>query len=364
MGPLSGYLVVDAAVYIAGPFAAQALADLGAEVVKVEPPKGDAMRRFGKQWNKSGVIFANMNRGKRRVRADLKAPEGAAELMDLVRRADVLVENWRPGVADRLGFSDQALWAANPRLVHCSVTGFGQSGPRSQLPAFDTVVQALSGLAWLHSRDGKPQPVRTYLVDKLTGMFAAQSVLAALLEREKTGVGRRVDVDMLSTAHYFNFPEVFATRTVLEDDEMINPEDEVGANSILRVADGWIVVAPNRGEHVRDACRAAGHPEWVEELRTIRDTKTLNPALMSRLATATAAGGTAAEWIAKFEAFDVPVAPVLDLDGALADPHVVETGIYQTAEDPELGKVRFPRYPARFGAQPDLRGGAPGPTGR
>jgi crotonobetainyl-CoA:carnitine CoA-transferase CaiB-like acyl-CoA transferase len=218
------------------------------------------------------------------------------------------------------------------------------------MPAFDTVVQALSGLAWFHSRDGKPQPLRTYIVDKLTGVFAAQAVLAALLERERTGVGRRIDVDMLTAAAYFNFPDLFASRTMLDDDEAFDPESEPGANSVLPTNDGWIVVAPTGGAHVKRSCEAVGHPEWVEELKQVRETRLLNPLLMSKLALVTA-HDTTAHWVAAFEAADVPVAAVLDLDGHLADPQVVDAGIYPTHDDPDLGKIRYARYPARFGAR-------------
>ncbi|MGH8998215.1 MAG: CaiB/BaiF CoA transferase family protein [Acidimicrobiia bacterium] len=345
--PLAGCVVVDASVYLAGPFAGLMLGDLGAEVVKLEPPKGDPLRRFGKRHNGVGVMFANMNRGKRRLAVDLKDGAGIDEFRTLTGTADVLIENWRPGVADRLGLTDGSLWATNPRLIHCSVTGFGHTGPRSRLPAFDTVVQALSGIAWFHSRDGRPQPLRTYLIDKLTGAFAAQAILAALLERERTGRGRRIDVDMLAAGAYFNFPDMFATRTAVDDDEVPDPESNPGANSVLPTRDGWILLAPTAGEHVKRSCEAAGHPEWVDELRSIRDTSALNPALMSRLASATVTG-TTSHWVAAFEAADVPVAPALDLDGHLADPQVVSEGLYPQRDDPDLGPVRFARYPARF----------------
>lgn len=347
MLPLAGCVVVDASIYLAGPFAGLMLADLGADVVKVEPPRGDPLRRFGKRRNGVSLIYANMNRGKQTCTVDLKTPDGVAQFRRLLRDADVLLENWRPGVADRLGFSDAALEAENPRLVHCSVTGFGHDGPRSRLPAFDTVVQALSGLAWFHRRDGRPQVLRTYLIDKVTGIFAAQAVVAALLKRERTGRGGRVDVDMLAVGAYFNFPDLFASRTAVDDHEPFDPEGEPGSNSVLRTADGWIVVAPTGGEHVAGACRAVGHPEWIDELRSVRDTRQLNPLLMSRLDSVTATGPTA-KWLAAFDAEDVPAAPVLDLDGHLADEHVVHSGLYATRHDPELGEIRHTRYPGGF----------------
>ncbi len=355
--PLEGFTVLDACVYLAGPFAALTLADLGAEVVKVEPPEGDPMRRFGKLWKGTGAMFINMNRGKRVQTLDLKDPEALAEFRRLAARSDVLLENWRPGVADRLGLTDESLWAGNPRLVHCSVTGFGHSGPRSRTPAFDTVVQALSGLAWFHSREGRPQPLRTYVVDKLTGLFAAQAVLAALLQRERTGAGSRVDVDMLSVAAYFNFPDLFATRTGVDDDEQVEPEKEVGQNSVLPTSDGWVAVAPNKGAQVKRACEAVGHPEWIAELKQAKDTQSVNRILMSNLASVTG-GMTTAEAVAAFEAHDVPAAPVLDLDGAIADPQAVHAGIYPTRQDPDLGELRSARYPGRFTAAPMLGGHA------
>ena len=345
--PLTGRVVVDASNYLAGPFAGLMLADLGADVIKVEAPRGDPLRRFGQRRNGVGLMYANMNRDKRLRTVDLKTPEGVAELRHLVEGADVLLENWRPGVGDRLGLSDAILEGENPRLVHCSITGFGQDGPRSRLPAFDTVVQALSGVAWFHRREGRPQVLRTYLIDKMTGVFAAQAVLAALLEVERTGRGARIDIDMLSVGAYFNFPDLFAARTALDDDAPFDPEAEPGSNSVLQTADGWLVVAPTGGNHVAGACRAVGHPEWIDELRAVRDTRQLNPLLMARLESVTVTVPTAT-LLEAFEAEDVPAAPVLDLEGHLADEHVVEVGLYGIREDPELGSLRHTRYPGGF----------------
>src|SRR5581483_4490294 len=193
MAPLDHIRVVDATGYLAGPFAAMMLADLGADVVKVErPPKGDPLRTIGHRFEGQSVQCDNVNRNKRSVLVDLATADG---------RDDFL----------RLG--DGALAAANPRLVRVWITGFGPDGPLADRPAFDALIQAHTGLAWRHRHDGRPAELRTYLADKVTSALAAQAALAALVGRERTGTGERVEISMLDAVAYFNFPEVMEDRT-------------------------------------------------------------------------------------------------------------------------------------------------------
>jgi len=345
--PLQGCRVVDACTYVAGPFATMMLADLGADVLKVEPPGGDPNRRFGLRHRGIGLLFVNTNRNKRSIELDGKDPADRALLRRLIAEADVFAENWRPGVAERLGLANGELRRLNSRLIHLSVTGYGPDGPSARRGAFDSVVQGVSGLAWHNRHDGRPELLRTYVADKVTSTFAAQGVLAALLRRERTGEGQRVEVDMLGAAAYFNFPDLLAERTVIGDDRPVEPEANPGQRTLIRAADGYLVVAPSSGAHVRRACEAVGHPEWVAELAGLRGFAELAPALMGRLESVTVSN-TVAHWLAVFEASDVPVGPVLDVDGHLADPQVVHNGIYATADHPQLGSLRAPRFPARI----------------
>lgn len=351
-GPLDGVFVVDASRYVTGPFAAMMLGDLGAEVVKVEPPGGDPNRRIGRRRGGIGMLFVNTNRGKRSAVLDLKEAADAVCFRRLLKRADVLVENWRPGVPERLGLSDGPLAAMNPRLVHLAITGYGPTGPRSARGAFDSLAQALSGLAWFQGEASRPRLLRTYVADKATSTLAVQAVLAALFRRERTGRGGRVEVNMLDASAYFNFPDLFDARTILADAESVDPADHPGDHTLIRTADGWIVVAPSTRNQVERACRAAGHPEWVEELAGLTDFRQLAPALMSRIEGVTRAGPTAA-WLAAFDAADVPAAPVLDLDAHLSDPQVAHNHTYGELDHPRLGPHRYARYPARFTGESD-----------
>ena len=342
--PLADVRVVDVSSYVTGPFAAMMLGDLGADVVKIEPPGGDPNRRFGHVVDGNGMLFANTNRAKRSIVLDLKVGADLAALESMLASADVLVENWRPGVADRLGLSDRRLAELNPRLIQLSITGYGADGPLGSRGAFDSAVQALSGLAWHNQHGGVPELTRSYLVDKTTATFAVQGVLAALLQRARTGEGLRVDVNMLATAAYFNFPDVFEARTVVSDTAAVKPEANPGSLTLIPTADGHIVVAPSSGSHVRRACDAVGHPEWIGDLKTLRGFEQLAPELMARLASVTVSESTA-HWVAAFELHDVPVAPVLDLDGHLEHPQVVHNAIYRTVEHHSLGPMRAPEHP-------------------
>ena len=344
--------VVDAAGYVTGPYAAMMLADLGADVTKVEPPTGDPNRRFGYRPAGAGVttLFANTNRGKRSVALDLKAEADLAVFRSLVRDADVLVENWRPGVATRLGVGPDVLAELNPGLVHLAITGYGPDGPDAARGAFDASVQAAAGVAWTNAHEGRPEVLRFYLVDKVTAMFAVQGVLAALLRRATTGRGELVEVSMLDSAAYFDFPDLFAQRTAVADVAPVDPEDNPGVHTLVPTGDGFIVVAPSQWSHVVAAADACGHPEWPGELSGLRGFGALAPALMQRIGGCTATG-TTAEWLDRFTAADVPAAPVRDLDGHLDDPQVRHNGTYVELESDLLGRHRAPCHPARVGGE-------------
>ena len=345
-GPLEGVTVVEVANFVSGPFGALMLADLGADVVKVEPPRGDPYRRFGRPTTGTSAEFVNVNRGKRSIALDLKDPEGLATLRRLLDRADVLLANWRPKVAGRLGLADHLLAQANPRLVRVYISGYGPSGPYADQATFDSNIQARSGLAWLEGGDGAPRLVAGYLVDKMTGVFAVQAALAALYERERTGEGRAVDVPMLDTVAYFNYPDLYAKRTLVDH----QPDDPrnllVSGNRPVPARDGWVQVSAVTGDQIRAAVTALGHPEWGEVILSQADGPAVGTALRDLVGQALATM-TVAEAMARFDAHDVPAAPCDDPDQHLADPQVVHAGIYRVAEDPVLGRVRSVRHPAR-----------------
>ena len=345
--PLSGVSVIEAASYVSGPFAGMILADLGASVVKVEPPGGDPYRRFGRSEGGVGIMFANANRNKRSEVVDLKTGAGRHRFAEMIRDADVLLTNWRPGVAEELGFDADSVHSLNGRLVWCRVSGFGQDGPLAKAPAFDTVIQARTGLMSMQGGRGSPDSVRGYLVDKVTASFVAQAIMAALVQRGGTGDGTVIDISMLDVIAYFMGPDLLAERTLVGD-EPGRPAlaEQLTALRCVQTADGWVLVSPVRAKQLEGMANAAGHPEWIDELRGEHDPGKRTARIYDLLA-GVAPTTTTAEWIRRFEEHDVPAAPVLDLDQHLADEQVEHNRTYVFYEHPALGRVRQPRYPAR-----------------
>jgi crotonobetainyl-CoA:carnitine CoA-transferase CaiB-like acyl-CoA transferase len=344
---LEGVRVVDASNYVTGPMATMMLADLGADVIKVEPPGGDPYRRIRTRGSKVSVGALNVNRGKRSIVVDLKSDDGVDTLDQLLSTADVFVENWRPGIASRLGFSDERLDADHPRLVHLAITGFGPDGPLVGQGAFDSLLQARSGLSLLRPHEGRPATLPTYLADKITSVFGAQSILAALFEREQTGRGGRIDLPMLDAIAYFNFPDVLEARSIVDD---LPPDGawlpvSTQLSTTVQTQDGWIAISPTSRAQIVASCELCGHPEWVEELAAHMAHGELAGQLIRRVETVTVSN-TTAHWLAEFEAHDVPAAPVLDADGHLADPQVVHNAVYLEMDHPEVGRVRYAQHPA------------------
>jgi crotonobetainyl-CoA:carnitine CoA-transferase CaiB-like acyl-CoA transferase len=348
--PLDGIRVIDLSNYVSGPFAGMMLGDLGAEVIKVEQPKGgDPTRRIGRRLE-GGIsgLFFNTNRNKRSIALDLKAPEDNEILLGLVERSDIFLENWRPGVGKRLGLGTEVLHKRNAGLIHLALSGYGLEGPLVDQGALDPLLQGISGLSWFNKHGGVPEGLRFYVADKIAAVFAVQSVLGALLLRQQGQRRQRIDLNMLDAFSYFNFPDLFISRTMLgEPDVAFDPEEIPGPKTMIRCRDAFIVVAPSTGVHVQRACQAAGHPEWVDELKPLRDFRDLAPALMGRLSSVTANMSTE-DALAMFRAADVPVGPVLDLDAHLSHPQVLANGIYVEADHSAVGPHRFARYPVRF----------------
>jgi crotonobetainyl-CoA:carnitine CoA-transferase CaiB-like acyl-CoA transferase len=346
--PLEGVLVLDTTTFLAGPFSGLMLADLGAEVVKVEPPGHDPMRRIRSPWHPASPMAANVNRNKRSIVIDMKEPEGRDEFYQLVRRADVALFNMRAPAASALGVDDATLAAINERLIRVWLNGYGQSGPRWTEPAFDAVTQAYAGLISAQSGGGDPSLIRTYVADKVTGMFLVQGVLAALFKRFTTGRGDKIDVSLLDSTAYFAFPDMFEDHTFLDQRPAEKTEDT--AAIIGTAADGPLVIAPSSGRQIKAALDVVGHPEWQESLRDMPNRNTLM-SLFTQKIRPVLKTATTAEWIRRFSEADVPVAPVLDRAEHLVDAQVVHNRIYQTYVHPEYGRIRSVRYPVLFSGQ-------------
>jgi crotonobetainyl-CoA:carnitine CoA-transferase CaiB-like acyl-CoA transferase len=360
--PLDGVRIIEAASFISGPYTGQMLADLGAEVIKVEaPPRGDTFRRFNRPSAIYSPVFANSNRGKRSVMADLKDPAQREAVLELVASSDVWITNWRPGVAQRLGMSDITLADRNPLLVRLYLSGYGSAGPRADAAVFDTVVQATSGLTHALARDDQPSVLPGFPLDKMTAAIAAQAVIAALFARERKGRGERIDVSMLAAAAYVNFVELFANRTFV--DGQPNDPRNLQATGLrpLRAKDGWLTLAPVSGAGIKKLCQAVGHPEWVGELQALEDQSNLAAALFARLETVFPTR-TVEDVLELLGACDIAAAKCLSMDEHLADGQSEVQDLYHIEDWDGIGRVRTVRYPAIFASAGRLA--APGPAPR
>jgi len=292
---------------------------------------------------------------------DLKLAEDQAKMLALVDSADVLLSNWRPAVAARLGLGDDVLAARNARLIRVYVSGYGPTGPLTEDPVFDTIVQARSAMMHGLSSTDEPMLLPGYPVDKVTAAMAAQATLAALFARERTGQGDRVDVAMLDAASYLNYVDLFTGRTFVDGAAHDARNLHGTAIRAVQTADGWMVMAPVSSEHIRAACAAVGHPEWGDELLAEREQVSLVRALFDRLETVTRTAKTA-HWLEQFRRHDVPAGPCLDFDTHAADPQVVHNRLYVTAEAADGSTVLGPRYPAVFASHGPLTGQGAAPA--
>lgn len=357
--PLGGLLILDLTRAVAGPFATMLLGDLGARVIKVEEEgHGDETRGWGPPFlDGISSYFLTMNRNKESVGVNLKQDQGRALLKAMAAKADVLIENFRPGVMDRLGFSYQQLSALNPRLVYASISGFGFSGPLENKPGYDLIVQAMSGLMHASAAEGSP-PVKVAppISDILTALFTGQAILAALYGREKTGCGRRIQVSLLEG--------MLCAMSNLAGEYLMTgtPPRRVGtaqANIVpyqmFRCQDASIVAgAPNERLWAR-FCQALGQPQWLEQEK-YRGNAARNQhrdELVQEIEQVLARA-KAADWIAKLEEHEIPCGPVLSIAQALAQPQVASQAGVVELQHPKLGPLRMVGNPMRMdGFQPE-----------
>ncbi|MGI8492699.1 MAG: CaiB/BaiF CoA transferase family protein [Acidimicrobiales bacterium] len=354
-GPLAGVKVVELAAYLAGPFASMMLADLGAEVAKVEPPRGEPFRRFLRPSAPVSPQFANVNRNKASVLLDLKQPAGREAFAELLGGADVLLTNWRPGALARLGLDDAALAEANPRLVRCYLTGFGRDGPDADRPAFDPIIQAHASMTTTWGTDDHPEVAPNYLADSIAATMTVQAVLAALVSRAGSGKGERVEVAMLDAVSYFSYPSALAHRTFLDHTAGAGagPNPHARPARPIAAADGWLVVSPVSKVQIEGALAAVGRPELASRLIADLDGPRLADALTAEIEKVTRTGPVE-RWLAAFGAHDVPAARCLSTEEHFDDPQVRHNDIYSIEEWPGLGRVRQVRYPARYTSWPRL----------
>ena len=354
-GPLDGFRVVDCSSFVSGPIATRILGDQGADVIKVEPPaRGDLTRGMGARRGGMGALFATVNRSKRSVAIDLKRPGGLEALLRLVSGADVFVENFRPGAAQRLGVGEPALRAVRGDLVYVSITGFGETGPYVAKRVYDPVIQALSGLADIQ-RDrasNRPRMVRTVVPDKVSALTAAQAITAALLSRERTGRGQHVRLAMLDAVLAFLWPEGYAGYT-WRGDEARGARRTLAQDLVFETLDGFITAGTVSRQEWEGFSRAAERPEWLEDAR-FRDAAGLVAHADERfdLMAEVLHTRTSEAWLARLDAEGVPCAPVLRRSEVLSHPQVAAAGILEESEHPHAGPMRQPRPATRFSGTP------------
>ena len=362
-GPLTGYKIVDLTTMISGPFATMMLGDQGADVIKVEAPGGgDHVRAGGHRSGGLAAGFLNNNRNKRSIAIDLKNPEGRDVLLRLAASADVFIQNFRPGVVERLGVGEADVRAVRPDIVYASLNGFGESGPYAAKPVYDPIIQAVSGLASVQggSDDNPPRLVRTILPDKLTAVTAAQAITAALLARERSGQGQHVRLSMLDAVMAFLWSSDMGGQTFVD-----NPVSAQRAASfidlIYSTLDGHISVAVMSDREWHALTRAFERPEWLQDPRfTTPALRDQNIDARLSLIQEELKTRTSADWLERLEAAGVPCAPALTRNELILHEQVAASGILVESEHRHAGRLRQARSAARFDVTPPgMRHGAP-----
>ena len=361
-GPLHGFRILDLSAVISGPYGTMILADQGADVIKVEPPAGDFTRAAG---NKSGGLsasFLNNNRNKRSIVIDLRHPDGVAVVKRLAATCDVIVQNFRPGVVDRLGVGEAAIRDVAPGIVYVSITGFGEAGPFARKPVYDPIVQALSGLASVQggSDAERPRLIRTILPDKLTAITSAQAITAALLARARTGQGQHVRLSMLDAVTAFLWSSDMGAQTYVGR-EVSQQRAASFIDLIYETSDGFMSVAVMTNDQWSALTRAFGKPEWLADPRfATTELRDLNINDRLALIQSVLIEQPTGHWMKTLDEAGVPCAPVLTRRDMIGHPQIEAAGILVETEHPQAGRLRQARNAARFsGTAPEHRRGAP-----
>lgn len=362
-GPLTGIRVLDLSIAATGPYAATLLADQGAQVTKVERPGfGDIARYVGVMVGGTSALFHSCNRGKRSVAIDPHTPDGRDLVLALAQTHDVVVQNFRPGVVERLGIGYDDVRALNPDVVYASLSGFGPVGPYAHKGAYDTVIQAYGGFAANQGDDEHgPQFLKQTAADKVTALYAAQAITAALLARERGHGGQHVELAMLDAVASFLWVDAAGNEVCMDADGSL-PSSFVSTFRPLRFTDGWGIVTPTADKDFLGMCRAFGIDDSDPRIQTIMERARHREfvAEVMDAVYAVAATLSTAEAMAALEAETVPCGVVLSPADLVDDPHAVAVGMFETHEHPASGRIRQPRHPAQFAGTPArLAGRAP-----
>jgi CoA:oxalate CoA-transferase len=365
-GPLSGVVVVDLSRILAGPYCTMLMAELGARVIKVEPPgKGDDAREYGPFRNGKSTYFASINRGKESIALDLKAPGDRAVFERLLEKADVLVENFRPGTMEKFGYGWEALHPKYPRLIYAAASGFGHTGPYSKHPAYDMVVQGLGGIMSITGHPGAP-PARVGMSigDIGAGLYTAIAVNAALYQREKSGAGAKIDIGMLD-CQIALMENAVMRYTVLG--EVPGPlgarHPTITPFQAFATGDGNIIIAAGNDSLFQKLCAALARADLVQSaLYKTNDLRLQNQPQLQDELEKTLKTKTTAAWIPLLEAAGIPCGPINDVPHALAHPQVQARNMLITVEDKDAGTLKLSGNPLKFSSYPDPPTREPAPT--
>jgi len=361
-GPLHDVRVLDLTTMVAGPVATMLLADQGAEVIKIESPRGDLMRNFGSINNGMSASFLSCNRNKRGLAVDIKTPDGIAVLKKLVATADVFVQNFRPGAIERMGLGEDVVRAIRPDIVFVSISGFGESGPYAHQRVYDPVIQALCGLADIQTdyATGQPRMVRTIVPDKTTAVTAAQAITAALFARERTGEGQHIRVAMLDTMIAYLWPEAISSLSFVGK-ELDPARGQMGLDLVFKTQDGYITAGALSDAEWSGMCAALDRADLLEDdrFRTAKS-RAVHGAERRQIVSAEIGKWSTREILERLDREEVPCAPVLTRWQLLDDEQVSANEIIEIHRDRTLGEVRQPRPAARFDRTPaEIRALAP-----
>jgi crotonobetainyl-CoA:carnitine CoA-transferase CaiB-like acyl-CoA transferase len=353
-GPLAGIRVLDLSTVVSGPLCTQILGDLGAEVIKIETMRGDSTRMMGPPFQ-AGLtpLFAQVNRNKRSIAIDLKQAGGQAIVQRLARDRDVVVENFRPGVTERLNIGYDRLAAANPRLIYVAISGFGPDGPYRDLPAYDMVIQAMSGFAPMQG-DEEPQLIRNIIADKASGMTAAYAVMAALFHRERSGgMGQRIDVPMLDAYAAFVLPDALGAETFPPADGVGLPVKAADLYRCWKTADGHVAIVTIEDHQFQAVCRVVGRDDLAQDERYASIfQRIMNAEELFRLIETELRKWTTAELVERAHRLGAPLARVYGVKELLDDPQVAANRTIFETDEPAAGRMRLLRNPVRFRSSP------------
>jgi formyl-CoA transferase len=367
--PLAGIRVLDLTRVVSGPFATMQLGDLGADIVKIEAPRnGDESRRYGPPFIAGeSAYFLSVNRNKRSVAVDLKSEAGREVILALAEKADVVIENFRPGTLEKWGLGYDALKARNPKIILCGISGFGRTGPDAERPGYDLILQGESGVMDITGDpDGPPMKVGTSIADLVTGLYAAQSVLAALMKRQRNGCGCRVDVSMLdamASLLTFNAGMYFASGKSPKRRGNVHPT--ISPYEPFRVSDGWINVGVANDKFWSIFCEVIGRQDLQNDQRfDTAPKRASNRAALVELIAPVFATKTRSDWLLTLGDAGIPCGAIKTVGEVCETPQLVERGMVQTVEHPISGPVRFIARAIRFDDNPPGLSTAPPTLGQ